>query len=281
MLGGAASAAAAMILMASPATSFAAPKLREPTAKWTVETQANECLLVRSYGSPRNPLFLALSEAPVGAGANATILYNREWALFGSGDAIVRFDGGEPIEAWFGSRLLWNLSKEIKTLTMRSVMMGMETDSQKLLTNAASVTFDVPGELKIAFALPEHSAALKTLDDCATNLGVKWGYPIEEQRRIVKPPRREKGLRGLFTAADYPAAALKDGRMGRAHVRLRIDDTGSITECSVLRSSGSAELDATTCKVLNERAKFDPARDVDGKATRGIVVTAVHWMLMG
>jgi TonB family protein len=281
MLSRGVSAAAAVALLCSPASSLAAPKVREPTAKWTVETQANECLLVRSYGSPRNPLFLALSEAPMGAGANATILYNREWALFGNGDATIRFDGGEPLEAWFGSRLLWNLSKEIKTLTMRSVMMGMETDSQKLLTDAASVAFDVPGELKIAFALPEHSEALKALDDCATGLGVKWGYPVGEQRRIVKPPRREKGLRGLFTAADYPAAALKDGRMGRAHVRLRINEAGSITECSVLRSSGSAELDAATCKVLNERAKFDPAQDVDGKSTRGIVVTAVHWMLMG
>ena len=69
--------------------------------------------------------------------------------------------------------------------------------------------------------------------------------------------------------------------MGRAHVRLRIDKTGAITECSVLRSSGSAELDAATCKVLNERAKFEPARDVDGNATRGIVVTAIRWILMG
>jgi TonB family protein len=272
-------AAAAMMLSSSPA--LAAPKLREPTAKWTVETQANECLLVRPYGSPRNPLFLALSEAPMGADANATILYNREWALPGSGTAKIRFDGGEPIEAWFGSRLLWNLSKEIKTLTMRSVTIGMDTNPQKLLTNAGRAEFNVPGELNIAFALPEQSEALKALDECATNLGVRWGYPIEEQRRIAKPPSRENGLRGLFTEADYPEVAVKGGRMGRAHVRLRINDAGAITECSIVRSSGSAELDAATCKVLNERAKFEPALDVDGKPTRGIYVTAVHWMLRG
>ena len=281
MLGGAASAVAAVLLVLSSAPALAAPKVREPTAKWTVETQANECLLVRSYGSPRNPLFLALSEAPMGAGANATILYNREWALFRSGDATVRFDGGEPSEVWYSSRLLWNLSKEIKTLTMRSVVMGMDSDSHKLLTNAASVAFDVPGEVKIAFALPEHPAALKALDDCATNLGVKWGYPVEEQRRIAKPPRREKGSRGLFTAADYPVEAMKAGRMGRAHVRLRISDTGAITECSILRSSGSAELDNATCRILTERATFEPARDVEGKATRGVVVTAIRWIMMG
>ena len=272
---------AAAGLALSPTSSLAAPKVREPTAKWTVETQANECLLVRSYGSPRNPLFLALSEAPMGAGANATILYNREWALFGNGNAKIQFDGGEPIEAWFSSKLLWNLSKEIKTLTMRSVMMGMDKDSQKLLANAANVAFDVPGEVKIAFALPEHPQALAALDECATKLGEKWGYSVEEQRRIAKPPRRENGMGGLFTAADYPVNALKDGRMGRAHVRLRIDEAGAITECSILRSSGSTELDAATCKVLNERAKFEPARDVDGKATRGIVVTAIRWILMG
>jgi len=281
MLGRAASAVAAILLVVSSPPALAAPKVREPTAKWTVETQANECLLVRSYGSPRNPLFLALSEAPMGAGVNATILYNREWALFRNGDAKIQFDGGEPIEAWYSSKLLWNLSKEIKTLTMRSVLMGMDKDSRELLTNASNVAFDVPGEVKIAFALPEHQQALAALDECATKLGEKWGYPVEEQRRIAKPPRRDNGMGGLFTAADYPSNALKDGRMGRAHVRLRIDEAGAITECSVLRSSGSAELDAATCKVLNERAKFEPARDVDGNATRGIVVTAIRWILMG
>ncbi|NUT00445.1 MAG: TonB family protein [Sphingomonas sp.] len=275
-----ASGASAVALIVSSTAAPAASKLREPTAKWTVETQSNECLLVRPYGSPRNPLFLALSKAPMGAGANATILYNREWALFGNGTARIQFDSRDPIEASFGSRLLWNLSKEIKTLTMRSVVMGMETDSQRLLTDAATVTFDVPGELKVAFALTDHSLALKALDECATSLGVRWGYSIEEQRRIATPPRRDKGLGGLFTAADYPAAAQKAGRMGRAHVRLRVNDSGAITECSILRSSGSAELDNTTCRILNERAKFEPARDIDGKATRGVIVTAIQWIMM-
>lgn len=265
--------------LASPQAN-AAPKIKQPTGHWTVETQANECLLVRPYGTPTNPLFLALSQAPMGANAGAIILYDREWALFKNGEAFVQFDGGEPIEIWFSARLLWNLSKKIKKLTMRSVEMGIDTKPRRLLSNAVTATFNVPGEIRVTFALTDHGKALKALDECATKLGVKWGYPVDEQRRVATPPFREGGLRGLFTPADYPASVHKDGRMGRAHVRLRISEAGAIDECSVVRSSGSAELDTVTCKVFRERAKFEPARDVDGKPTRGLLVTSVRWILV-
>lgn len=267
-----------VLAMSSAAAAAADPK--QPSGKWTVETHANECLLVRSYGSPRNPLFLVISQAPMGAGVAVRILYNREWAVFDNGTATVRFEGGEPIEASFGARLLWNLSKAVKTRTMRMVSLNKDTESQEFLSNAAAVAFDIPGELKVAFALPDHPEALKSLDDCARNLGVRWGYPLEEQNRIATPPRRDKGLRGLFSADDYPITAMKAGRMGRADVRLRVNENGAISECSILRSSGSADLDTVTCKVLNERAKFEPARDVDGKAIRGIVVTSIQWIMI-
>ena len=271
----------AVLAMSSAATAAAAAsEPKQPTGKWTVETHANECLLIRSYGTPRNPLFLVISQAPMDAGVAVRILYNREWAVFDHGTATVRFDGGEPIEASFGARLLWNLSKEVKTRTMRMVGLNKESESEKFLRNAAAVAFDVPGELKVVFALPDHTEALRSLDDCARNLGVRWGYPLDEQLRIVTPPKRDKGLRSLFSPDDYPIAAMKAGRMGKADVRLRVGENGSISECSILRSSGSADLDTVTCKVLNERAKFEPARDVDGKAVRGIVVTSIQWIMI-
>lgn len=272
-----AAAAMAAALLSQPA--LAAPKVRQPIGNWTVETQANECMLVRTYGTPRNPLFMALSQRPMGGEVTAYVLYNREWALYSRGDGSVRFDEGSSIPAWFGSRLLWNLTKEVKTRTMRQVWFGVEKDSQRLLAEAATVAFDAPGEVKVAFALPDHGRALKALGECAENLGAKWGYPIEEQRRMATPPKPEVRLGKLFKPDDYPAAALKEGRMGRVFVRLRISEAGALTDCSVLRSSGSTELDAVTCRVIKERARFEPARDTGGKAIRGVVSSTVQWML--
>ena len=270
-----------LIALVQPPPASAAPKIKQPTANWTVETQANECMLVRTYGTPRNPLFLTFSKEPMGGEVTAYVLYNREWALYASGDGgTVQFDGAEPIRTSFGARLLWNLSKEVKTLTMRQVWFSLEENSQRLLPlRATTVAVSAPGEIKYVFALPGQAEALDKLDDCAVGLGAKWGYPADEQRRMMSPPKPEIRLGKLFSGADYPLEAVRDGRMGRVFVRLRISETGALTDCSVVRSSGSAELDAATCTVIRERAKFAPARDLDGKAVRGVVASTVQWML--
>jgi TonB family protein len=279
-LGAAIRAAALSALLLGPPAAAATPKgSRQPTGKWSVETASNECLLVRPYGSPRNPLFLVLSKAPMLGGGSATILYNREWALAENGSAKVRFDDGDWMPVTFSAQLLWNLTKDIKTRTLRSVQIYDDEDSGILLRDASSVAFGVPGELRIAFALPEHEQALEALDGCAVALGIKWGFPLEEQRRIATPPDSEGGLQRLFSPDDYPDLAVKEGRMGRARVRLNVSESGAASGCSVIASTGHADLDRMTCKILDERAQFKPARDVDGKATRSVIVTTVSWRL--
>lgn len=270
----------ALVAVTLPQPAPAAPKIRQQTADWTVDSQANECMLVRTYGTPHNPLFLTFSKEPMGGDVTAYLLYKREWAMFSRGDAVVQYDGAEPIRTSYGARLLWNLTKAVKTRTMRQVWFQLDEDSQRLLApQASSVAISAPGEAKYSFALPDQARALKALDDCAVNMGVKWGYPVEEQRRMASPPKPEISFGKLFSADDYPMAAVKEGRMGRVFVRVKVSDTGALTDCSVQRSSGSTELDDATCKVIRERAKFAAARDLDGKPIRGVVTRTVQWML--
>ena len=46
-------------------------------------------------------------------------------------------------------------------------------------------------------------------------------------------------------------------------------------------TSGSAVLDAMTCIVLRQRAKFKPARDVDGKPVHSYYDQRVTWQIPG
>ena len=72
-------------------------------------------------------------------------------------------------------------------------------------------------------------------------------------------------LRGEIRDSDYPRAAYRAGIGGTVYLRFVVGTNGRITECSVTRSSGNAELDATTCRLLIERRRYAPARDAQGR----------------
>jgi protein TonB len=61
------------------------------------------------------------------------------------------------------------------------------------------------------------------------------------------------------------------GVHGTVVIGFTIDVKGRMRDCEVIRSSGSARLDAFPCEVLPKHMRFRPARGGDGKpvATRG------------
>lgn len=90
------------------------------------------------------------------------------------------------------------------------------------------------------------------------------------------PPR---WLRGRLKDSDYPAAA-KDAMIGgRVGVRYTVEVNGRVTHCTVTESSGSALLDGTTCRLIEERFRFAPSRDEDGRPVRAIIVENHSWIM--
>ena len=59
-----------------------------------------------------------------------------------------------------------------------------------------------------------------------------------------------------MTNADYPARAMREEREGATTYRLTITPTGRVSNCEIVASSGHADLDAETCRVVRMRARF-------------------------
>ncbi|WP_256839553.1 energy transducer TonB [Sphingopyxis sp. KK2] len=70
---------------------------------------------------------------------------------------------------------------------------------------------------------------------------------------------------GTIADRDYPKAARRAKVGGEVEVRFTIETTGRVTRCRVTRSSGDASLDATTCRLIEERFRFKPATDSAGR----------------
>ena len=106
-------------------------------------------------------------------------------------------------------------------------------------------------------------------------------------RPVPPPDRAHAGVKAIptvnpgswFTSDAYPTDAIRAGAQGRVLARLAIDPAGSPKACTILASSRSASLDATTCSILMKRATFKPARDRNGVPTVGDYTVPVRWVL--
>lgn len=103
--------------------------------------------------------------------------------------------------------------------------------------------------------------------------------PPPPPARPTAPARAKANLASLFTDEDYPAEALRNHEKGTVGFRLRVGTDGMVVGCTITSSSRSASLDATTCRLLTERARFSPARDRRGRPATDSVVGRITWRM--
>jgi TonB family protein len=105
------------------------------------------------------------------------------------------------------------------------------------------------------------------------------GEPASPPPPGAVPAKARANLAVLLSDDDYPAEAIRKGEQGTVGFRLAVSPEGLVTDCSVIASSGSAILDGQTCRLMSERARFTPARDVRGGAAADTVQARIRWIL--
>lgn len=103
--------------------------------------------------------------------------------------------------------------------------------------------------------------------------------PAPPAAKKVEPARARANLASYVSDEDYPSSAVRNEEQGTTRFRLGVGPDGRVKDCSVTSSSGSSALDATTCRLMKQRAKFTPARNSDGEATSDTVTSAIRWVL--
>jgi protein TonB len=84
-------------------------------------------------------------------------------------------------------------------------------------------------------------------------------------------------IAGALTNADYRRTRPPEGAAGTVVVSYRIRTDGRVDRCTVLRSSGYAVLDDATCRLIEQRFRFEPAHDAGGRAIDWEVRTDYTW----
>lgn len=82
-----------------------------------------------------------------------------------------------------------------------------------------------------------------------------------------------------ITSDDYPPAAMLGDMQGATGVQMAISADGAVTGCTVILSSGHPILDDLTCSLLRLRARFEPARDRQGRAIASQLEKRIRWQM--
>lgn len=112
--------------------------------------------------------------------------------------------------------------------------------------------------------------------------------PTFDPGPVALPPRPSPGLAPVrarpvgspsawISTDDYPRRPLVDEVEGSAGYRLIVGSNGRVASCEITASSGNEQLDATTCRLLTRRARFDAATDGSGARVVGSYTGSVRW----
>jgi protein TonB len=91
--------------------------------------------------------------------------------------------------------------------------------------------------------------------------------------------RRPIWMSGRLRDRDYPPGLGEAGVGGRVHIRYVVETDGRVTNCTVTHSSGSDVLDRTTCALIEQRFRYDPARDRFGRPIRSNLIESYEWLV--
>lgn len=94
---------------------------------------------------------------------------------------------------------------------------------------------------------------------------------------ISAKPRGNPGT--WITTRDYRSNWIRREMTGTAGFTLQISASGRVTGCTVTSSTGHSALDQATCRLVQKRARFTPARDSDGAEVAGTYSNSVTWRL--
>lgn len=263
---GALAAAAALVAAGPPAATPA----RQPVKPWMLDYGATACTAVRVYGDEAKPLTLGLRPSPEGRVVRIVLVRAGHRADAEQRDVTLNL-GAHQVKTTglhFGSRdgkaeLVWiNVTR---------------ADLEPLRATHELELRDLGGNER--FAIPLIGKVLDSLDTCNEDLRRYWnvdgaGTPLSTMAAPLKP------LASYFSDSDYPDQSVRQSDSGRSVVAMMVDETGALKDCLVQETSGIAALDAMTCLVLQERAKFRPALDSAGKPVRSVLMQSVVWRMV-
>ncbi|HVQ09320.1 MAG TPA: energy transducer TonB [Allosphingosinicella sp.] len=265
-------ALAAMLLPALAGAALAqqragAPARRPPPA-WQVDWGHHYCSMIRLPG-PGRSYATAILTVPGGENAQILLIQQGSTSLPRRVSTILLAPGGRSFQTT--SQLEDRGNRRVLAIS------GLSRDFRDALAEAGELQLKDGDVLRARIPLAGARAAAAAHRECMTEVARQWGID-EAAMAALQRPAATTNFHGL-TSDDYPRSALRTATQGRVIVRLAVSAAGRATECTIVATSGNSDIDATTCRVILARGRFQAGLDAAGRPVDVRMISTVTWRL--
>jgi outer membrane biosynthesis protein TonB len=288
---------AAPLLLAQPAAGVAEGEdavILQPASQWVMDYKDSSCALRRAFGDEQRRVVLELDDYTLQRNFRATVAT----AAFGGAHetAIVGFQPGEAKTATGLVRprfvdgrtgIIFDLSLDPSDYdakgTKAPVAESSEPSEAAQTARNAAVTGLFVGKAfgtDLILETGSMAAPMDALRKCDEDLERHLGLDPATLKAIAvgaKPIDQMKWARKVQEA--YPTSALRAEESATVHFRLVVDAQGRVSDCFAQPEGQDPVFAKAACPILESVAKFDPARDAEGKPVPSIYVSRISWYL--
>lgn len=251
-----------------------APPLKA-VRSWNMEYGDSMCVAARAYGDPVAPITIAFKPTPFGDMLQGVVLGPKKQL---GRQARVKIDlmvsGRELGEQQNGMRV--HFPDEDRA----AITFYFSREEFESLVGAPTFTVRASGSPTISVALSMGKPVLAALRTCETDLLQHFGYDPAKIAMIAKQAEGASPAQWI-TNDDYPPSVLNEHKQGVSFIGWTISPVGRISDCRILRSSGTPALDKAACDAIQKRGRYRPALDAAGKPVESYSTRQIRWQLPG
>lgn len=267
-----------------------------PIGPWKVDRTETMCVLSHDFATASATTTIAIGSLPLSEQFDLLFIAPKHSSNYRAGGKATITTEPNGISAT-GNVARITLANDKRAASR----IRLKLDSAAFLSTATIITVSLPVTSK-SLALPEIGSALVALRTCEDGLLQQWGIDPKErdQRMDRKPvdltivaqrvdagepaPGSTEAVAGpnpslWVSSDDYPVEALVGEKQGDVLMLWAIGGDGRVSECRVLKSSGTPALDRASCRALTARARYNPVKDAAGNPIVTHSVGRIAWRI--
>lgn len=260
------------LVAAAPGEAAAVP----PAAKWIAKWEENGCSLVRT-GEESGGTHLRLEPSPLGEDAKLSFA-NADWhrdpiASVKKASLVllpqrVRIAGQAYPLSWDG-------------VAGRGVSVDLGGPALAEAFGASDgAALEIDGKVVAETHYVGAAAALKSLRRCSEALLRDWGVDTARLAALAAMPKK-LGEWNWADSSDFPEVVRTRRQVKRTTVRVTVGTDGRARDCATVISSGDRSIDARSCALMAQRARYAPARGADGRPAEAQTIQSWVWVFIG
>lgn len=259
-----------LLILSLPVAATALSAQPPAPRPWQVDWGQYYCSMIRQAGENR-PYTTAFLSTPGDPDVQIMLAPQDSAALPGGISSVVLLPGNQAFAV--------TVAAERRGSRDVLMMSGLTAAFRDALAAAGELQFRAGDDVVSRVPLDNPQQAVTAHRRCMAELAREWGVDEAALASLRQYPVTTNAF-GL-TTDDYPSAALRTETQGRVIVRLDVGTNGRVSGCAPVATSGNAELDATTCRLVRQRARFRPAIDAGGRRVAARIVATVVWRIPG